>query len=284
MSRPLITAMAAQQQVIDQLRAAMAIQAQQVAYIARLAGVSDEIAKLADINNPAQPVEDSPEQGPSETTEQAVSPETHDDVRAPGQTGGSTEHVPAATTDTVVEPGGSLQAEPYGNLVDVTAPVSGTNTGEIPLNETRIETDVRALPDGPGGQMKPDVAFPWTISDNQSNSNPPSDGEMAGSKHSKRSFASLRLARLRMEAAGTRGDDIALAAAIDADPKMPDALIEHEIATLTPLVQGRRTASATPSGNTVPRRATAARTAPSLAEKPSTTSTDSGLDDTLLFL
>lgn len=285
MSRPLMSVVAAHQAVLDDIRRKQLVQDRQIALIARLAGITAEVTKIADINNPAQPIPDSPEQAPSETTEQAATPETHDDVRSPGQTGGSTNGVPAATTDTVIEPGGSLAAEPYGNLVDVTSPVSGTNTGEIPPDETRIETDVRAMPDGPGGQMKPDVAFPWTMSDNQSNSNPPADGEMSG-KHANRSFASLRLARLRIEAGVARGDDITLAAAIEADAVLTDTIIDHEIGVLSALSAARQ--ANTPTGNTVPRRsAQAARTAPSLAEKPSAaphTTSSQASDDMMLFL
>lgn len=281
MSRPLMTVVAAQQAVLDGLRARLAVQAKQIALIARLAGVTaevDALAKTADINNPAQPVADSPEQAPSQTSEQAVTPETNDDVRSPGQTGNSTEGVPAGSTDTAIEPGGSMAAEPYGNLVDVTAPVSGTNTGEIPLEETRIQTDVRAM-----DPMQPDVAFPWTISPNDSNNNPPRDGEMAGgSKHSNRSFASLHLARLRIQAGVAAGDDLMLAAAIDADQNLTSPLIEHEISILSQLGTARQ-AAAQPR-TTMPRRAAqAARTAPSLAE-PSKAPESSNSEDDALFL
>ena len=282
MSRPLMVAVTAQQEIIDGLRRAVDVQARQIEFIATLAGISPDIAKIADINNPAQPVEDGPEQAPSETTEQAVTPETHDDVRVPGQTGGSTEHVPAATTDTAIEPGGSMEAAPYGNLVDVTSPVSGVNTGEIPPEETRVETDVRAM-----DPMQPAVAFPWTISPNQSNDNPPADGEMAGGKHANRTFASLRLARLRIEAGFAAGDDVTLAAAIEAEAALTDALIEHEIGVLSQLAQAnRRQASVTPAGNTVPRRAAQApRTAPSLAEKTAAhSSSSSASDDLMMFI
>ncbi|MFF7198164.1 hypothetical protein ACFZAM_31210 [Streptomyces sp. NPDC008079] len=280
MSRPLMTVVGAMQHVIDDLRQEIAVQSRQIALIARLAGITPEITRLADINNPAQPIEDGPEQPASESSEEAVTPVTHDDVRAPGQTGGSTQHVPAATTDVAINPGGTLPAEPYNNLVDVTSPVAGTNTGEIPPEETRIETDVRAM-----DPMQPEVAFPWTISPNQSNSNPPHDGEMAGGKTGSRYFAALRLARLRIQARLAAGDDITLAASIEADAGLTDTIIDHEINVLSSLADARKGGAAAPDRATVPRRAAqAARTAPSLAEKPGTASTDTVDDDMFLGL
>lgn len=291
MSRPLMTALAAQQGVIDDLRRTQAVQAQQIALIARLAGITPEIQSIrtqADINNPAQPVADPGEQGPTESTEQTVEPTTHDDVRAPGQTGGSTDHVPAAATDVAMTPGATIPTQPYGNLVDVTAPVSGTNTGEISPEQTRIETDVRTLPPGPGGQMNPDVAFPWTISDNQSNSAPPADGEMAGGKHASRFAASMRLARLRIQARLANGDDITLAGVIEKDATLTNDMIEREIVLLGRVAKAAaRDTSGVPAG--VPRRAasTGTRTAPSLSDNSpglSTQASASIVDDSMLFL
>lgn len=269
MSRPLMAALQAQQTVIDDQRRQLAIQAQQIALIARLAGVTTEvesIGKVADIANPAQPIPDPGEQAPSETTEQAATPETNDDVRSPGQTGNSTQGVPAASTDTALTPGGTLPAEPYGNLQDVTAPVSGTNTGEVGRDQTRIETDVRV--DNP---MVPDVAFPWTISDNQSNSNPPSTGEMAGGSPS-RTHACLRLARLSVQAGIAKGDDITLAATLEADPTLTDPIINDRIAMLATVVGNAATKTASADGP-VPRSVrSAARVAPSLASQSTATS------------
>lgn len=270
MSRPLMAALQAQQVIMDDQRRQLAIQGQQIALIARLAGVTSEvdaIGKTADIANPAQPIPDPGEQAPSETTEQAATPETNDDVRSPGQTGNSVQGVPAATTDTALTPGGTLPAEPYGNLQDVTAPVSGTNTGEVGGEQTRIETDVRA-----GNPMVPDVAFPWTISDNQSNSAPPSDGEMSKttSASPSRTHACLRLARHRVQAGLAQGDDITLAAALEADPQLTDELINHEIGLLNQL---STSASKTPTEAAAPRAVrSAARVAPSLASQSTATS------------
>lgn len=313
MSRPLMSAVAGQQAVLDQARQTIAVQAQQlqdqgrqlevqgqqIAYIARLAGVTQDvegIARQADIANPAQPIPDPGEQGPSETTEQAATPETNDDPRAPGQTGGSSEHVPAQATDVAIQPGGTIPTGPYNQLEDVTAPVSGTNTGEVGGDQTRIESDVRV-----GDPMDPSVAFPWTISDNQSNQGVPSEGEMsqtsdnpargAAPRHASqggRFAASLRLARLRIDAGAAQGDDVSMAAAIDADSSLSNEVIDHEIRALSSVMAGqRRQASAGTNG--VPRRAaSASRTAPSLASAPTLPTgglqTTAAADDSLMFL
>jgi hypothetical protein len=286
-----MTAVAAQQAVIDEQRKQLAVQAsqlevqgRQIALIARLAGITDEVdalaktatVKTADIANPAQPIPDGPEQAPSETTEQAATPETNDDVRSPGQTGGSTEGVPAAATDTALTPGGTIPAEPYGNLQDVTSPVSGVNTGEVPLEETRIESDVRV-----GNPANWEVAFPWTMGDNKSNSNPVTTGEMAGASPS-RTHACLRLARLQIQAGLTPGaDDLQLAASLEADTNRTDAMINHEIGVLTGVVKAASARTA-PSGARVAARS-AERVAPSLAAQATAAAAplagDDGLSD-----
>ncbi|THA72564.1 hypothetical protein E6R60_26920 [Streptomyces sp. A0642] len=278
MSRPLMAALAAQQTVQDDQRKQLAVQGAQIALIARLAGVTDQvnqIAVTADINNPAQPIEDGPEQGPSETTEQAATSETNDDVRSPGQTGNSTQGVPAAATDVALQPGGTLPAEPYGNLQDVTAPVSGVNTGEVGGDQTKIETDVRV-----GNPMVPDVAFPWTISDNQSNSAPPSSGEMAGGGPS-RTHACMRLARLQIQAGIAQGDDLTLGARIEANPAMSNALITHEINVLSGVVKSASRTSPS-SGPRIASRSPE-RVAPSLASLSTATSTSQAVEDSELF-
>lgn len=284
-SRPLMSAVAAQQAVLDAIRTKqaeqdrrLAVQDQQITMIARLAGISPEIAKIADVNNPAQPVPDPGEQAATETTEQAVTPHTYDDVRSPGQTPGSTDGVPAASTDTPLSPGESVPTQPFNNLIDVTAPTRGTNTGEVSPSQMRIETDVRAM-----DPMQPEVAFPWNISPNQSNSAPPHSGEMAGGGRTASRFpASLRLARLRIQAGLVSGEDITVAASIEAST-MPDHVIEHEINTLAGVVKA---ATRAPRSDGVPRRvASNVRSAPSLASAPTMLSSDpTASDDTFLWL
>lgn len=278
MSRPLMAALTAQQHVIDDQRKQIALQGRQIALIARLAGITDEVeglAKTADIANPAQPIPDGPEQAPSETTEQAATPETNDDVRSPGQTGNSTAGVPAAATDTALTPGGTLPTAPYNNLQDVTSPVSGVNTGEIPLDETRIESDVRV-----GNPAQWDVAFPWTISDNQSNSNPPSTGEMAGaSSGPSRTHACLRLARLQIQAGIANGDDLTISARLEADTSLTDDMINREIGVLDRVTKAA-TAKPTLTGGRVATRS-AERVAPSLASTAAASAAPLTGDDSL---
>jgi hypothetical protein len=274
MSRPLMATLQAQQAVINNLRieraadkAQLAVQSQQIALIARLAGVTDEVAalapKTADIANPAQPIPDGPEQAPSETTEQAATPETNDDVRSPGQTGNSTQGVPAAATDTALTPGGTLPAEPYGNLQDVTSPVSGVNTGEVPLDETRIESDVRV-----GNPANWETAFPWTISPNESNSNPVTTGEMAGASGGSpsRTHACLRLARLQIQAGIATGDDLQVAARLETDANLTDDKLIHELSVLDRVTKAASARPAATSGARVAARS-AERVAPSLASQ-----------------
>jgi len=284
MSRPLMAALQAQQAVIDEQRKQLAVQGQQIALIARLAGVTSEVeslAKTADIANPAQPIPDPAPQAPSETTEQAATPETNDDVRAPGQTGNSTAGVPAAATDTALTPGGTLPAEPYGNLQDVTAPVSGhLDVATTPPESMRIETDVRAM-----DPMQPEVAFPWTISDNQSNSAPPKDGEMSqtggGSAPTpSRTHACLRLARLRIQAGTASGDDLSVAARLEADASLTDAVINHEIGVLAGVVKSATARTVVPANGRVATRS-AERVAPSLASQATASAAPLGGDDGL---
>jgi hypothetical protein len=281
-----MTAVAAHQGIIDQQRAQLArqeaqlaVQGRQIARIAQLAGISSEIEALAprtaDIANPAQPIPDGPEQAPSETTEQAAQAETNDDVRSPGQTGNSTSGVPAAATDTALTPGGTLPAEPYGNLQDVTSPVSGVNTGELAPDQTRIETDVRV-----GDPAQWDVAFPWTMSENQSNSNPPSSGEMAGAGSPSRTHACLRLARLQIQAGIASGEDLSVAAALEADANRTDQLIANEIGVLTGVVKAASARPAPANGRVANVRGTG-RVAPSLASQATASAAPLGGDGNL---
>lgn len=291
MSRPLMTAVAAQQAVINDQRAQLAkqdarlkVQGEQIALIARLAGVTDEVnalAKTADIANPAQPIPDPAPQAPSETTEQAAAPETNDDPRSPGQTGNSTQGVPAAATDTALTPGGTLPAEPYNNLQDVTAPVSGhLDIAHTPPESLRIETDVRAM-----DPMQPEVAFPWNISDNQSNSAPPKDGEMSqtggGSTPTpSRTHACLHLARLQIQAGVATGSDLTVSARMEADANLTDTMIQHEIGVLERVTKAASARPAPSNGRVAAR--SAERVAPSLASRAASSAAPVG-DDGYLF-
>jgi hypothetical protein len=264
----LLKAVAAQQTVIDSLRADNArlasineLRGIEIDFIARVAGISNEIEAIratADLNNPASPVPDPASEGPSETTEQAATPEARDDAQALGETPGSVAGVPAETTDVALNPGQSLPTAPFGQMTDVTSPVAGTET-QLPLDQTRIETDVRV-----GNPDDPNPAFPWTLSAKESR---------------ERTLASLRLARLRISAGLAQGEDIMVAAAIEADASLSNDLIDNEINVLSS-VSKAASRQPRPTG-LVPRSASVERTVPSLVgDSAPSLSTTAGLDDT----
>lgn len=217
----------------------------QLARLAALAGVTDEMAAIerhaarvvqADVNNPASPIPDPPEAAPTETTEQTLQPETNDDARTPGETPGSTGRVPAEQVDTPLQPGESMPTSPATQLVDVTAPVAGTPT-HVPNEQTRIETDVRT---GEPGTWE--TAFPLNPAfgqdpQAQQSGNSGGTGQMTevpgSSRTSGRTMASLRLAKLRIAAGLARGDEFAVAGQIEGDRSLSDAVINHEINTLS---------------------------------------------------
>jgi hypothetical protein len=263
--RPLMAATAQQQKQIE-------AQQRQIDFLARLAGVEPHVAALrytADANNPADPVPDPPSQAPSQSTDQARTPEAYDDPRVPGMTPGANQRVPAAATDVPMTPGASLPTSPFGQMVDVSAPVAGTEgtTGAPEFGDqagrdavTRIEPDVRALGIGEeGDQMDPTVAFPWTMSPNQSNSAPPSGGEMAPGSGG-RAMACLRLAKARLAARLADGDEFSVAAHIESDAAMTRERIADELNTLARVagVQSHANAGGARRGELVPRRAAAA--------------------------
>ena len=254
MSRPLMAAIAAQQKQIENLTRHIAVQDLQMAYVARLAGVGKQveaIKKKADIENPAQPVANPASEQPFETTEQAVTPETNDDVRNPGMTPGSVNNIAADTTDVALAPGESLPTAPYNELQNVQAPVAGTET-QLPLDQTRIETDVRVGPQA-SPVANPEVAFPWNISPNQSNAS------LGGN----RTVQAMRLARLQIQAGLVQGDDLGIAAQIEASA-VSDAEINSTINTLASVQKAASRQQARPAG-LVPRSASVQRTTPSLA-------------------
>jgi hypothetical protein len=262
----------------------------QLRFLASAAGIDRELAEVgrrvmrrhADILNPASPVPDPPEGPPSETTEQALMPEAMDNAGRPGTTPGANTRVPAEQTTTAITPGVEMQTPPATNLVDVTAPVQGTNPsqdGGVPLQQRRIETDVRIDPDplkahgpGIGGQGDNGAAFPWLL-----DAMDPAQGGQGGqggqpgqgqqqraaslneADTSRRTFASIRLARLRVTAGMAQGDELAVAERIERDASLPTPLIEHEIGVLSqvPLAAQRQAVR--------PVQRTASRSVPSLA-------------------
>lgn len=247
----------------------------QLARLAALAGVTDEMVAIerqaarvvqADVNNPASPIPDPPEAAPTETTEQTLQSETNDDARRPGETPGSTNRVPAEQTDTPLQPGETMPTSPATQLVDVTAPVAGTPT-HVPNEQTRIETDVRT---GEPGTWE--TAFPLNPAfgqdpQAQQSGNSGGTGQMTEvpgtSRNSSRTVASLRLAELRIQSGLARGDKYAVAGQIEGDRKLSDAVIDHEIATLSSVTKAA--ARQARPANLVPKAASGGqRQAPSL--------------------
>ena len=274
--RPLLQAVAAQQQQIailaqqnEMLRAELVVAKSQIADIAAFAGLGDRMANIrtaalkaveADINNPAQPVEAPPSEAPVQTTEQALEPDGRDNVENQGQTPGVVEGLSADGHDVPYNPGTSLDTPAFNQLVNVEAPVAGTET-QRPLSETRTETDVRV-----GDPTNPQVAFPWTL------------------KSSSRVMASIRLARLQIEAGIANGDDLSLGEKIASTEGLTDEGIAQQIATLSQVRQA--TASKQRPAGVVPRAAGVARTTPSLTSEASLSTeaaADEGTDEDLFL-
>lgn len=243
MGRPIVEAVAAQQRIIDQQSQMLARQAAQIDFIGKVAGISEHLAGIgvtADVNNPAQPWPDPPSAPPSETTQEAATAEAHDDPRALGETPGSMQHLPATQIDNPLNVGESLPTSPVGTVTDVTQPVAGTNTGEIPIPSVRTEVDVRV-----GNPDDPNPAFPWTLGN--------------------RTMAALRVARLRIAAGLASGDDLVVAAEIEKDASITDGMLVHEMEILGKVASAQPRRAQRTARRAVPAAGTVERTTPSLA-------------------
>jgi hypothetical protein len=285
-------AVTAQQRVIDELRRENAKLSAGLSFIASLAGVTeelDQILRQADLANPAQPVDDPPQAPPSQTTEEALASgaptgsgnglargpgHTEDDPARPGATPGSMTAVPAEATTTALTPGVEIPTAPATNLQDVTAPVQGTNPsqdGGVPIEQRRIETDVRVNPNplaaqgpGIGGAGNDGTAFPWTIAARQQLSGPQSPEDERGA----RTFAAIRLAKLRVTAGLVRGDELELATMIERDASLSLHDIEREIGTLGQVTKAAAVSQAQPRYPRTMAPRTASRAAPSFSGEP----------------
>lgn len=231
--------------------------------IAGLAGVSKRVAAIrrqADIDNPGQPVPNPPSEQAYETTEQAITPEARDDVRAPGLTPGSTNDVAAESVSTAITPGTDIPTQPVNDLMNVQAPVAGTET-HIPDDQTRIEEDVRISPNA-SPAVNPEVAFPWVAGPNNSNDGSAPTAERVASQGGgqARTFAAMRLAQLQIEAGiADEADSLTLGQKI-ASSSATDGEIQSTIATLSRVASASQRKSAQPRMN----RSAAVRSAPSL--------------------
>jgi len=270
----------AQTRRIAELSARNAVLEAQLSFLASAAGVDRELAEIgrrvmrrhADLLNPASPVPDPPQAPATQSTEEALAPEAMDNAGRPGTTPGANSRVPAMQTTTPITPGVEVQTPPATNLVDVTAPVAGTNPsqdGGVPLEQRRIETDVRIDPDplkahgpGIGGQGDNGAAFPWLLDARQPGQQQGAGGSVNASlseaEASRRTFASIRLARLRVTAGLAQGEELAVAERIERDAALSTAMIEHEVGVLTQVAPQRQAPRP-------PQQRTAARAVPSLA-------------------
>jgi hypothetical protein len=270
--RTALQALAEQQQIIQSQGRRIAVLEQGLNLIAQAAGIDNHprmaaLLKRAADENPAQPEgwanpagNGGGSEAPSESTQQAATPSAKDNVEGTGEAPGTNVKPDATTsldsTETVLDDGLDL------NEKDVTKPVAGTDNlgkGEPgAANTNRIETEVRV-----GDPNKPDTAFSetgWTTSAKQ-----PTEG---------RTIASLRLARLRIEAGIEAGrDDLDLGTSIAAS-EATDEAIQTEIDTLAKVVTANRATAnqqrqATVARNLVPRTAgQAQRTVPSFTAEP----------------
>lgn len=259
---------------------ALDVAGQQLHYLATVAGVAKEFdaikregaKKVADIMNPAQPIPDPPGGAPTETTEQAEAPETFDDPRNPGLTPGSTNGVPAQQVDSPLVPGVTLDTSPYANLVDVTQPVEGTQE-HVPLDQTKIETDVRVGDPMANAGAPESFAFPLTgpfAQDGAASANTVTSPGM------QRTMACLRLAKLRKSAGliPREQDELLVAAELERTASLTDPMIEHEITTLESVAkQIFRTSGRRPKGGPLPKQAANERRVPSLAAAASMSAT-----------
>jgi hypothetical protein len=249
--RPTLQALAEQQQELNALRNTVGAQAAQLTRqasqlaaqgttierlgrglfsLASMAGgdvqskIASAMLKRADVQNPAQPVPEPPAGPPTESTQEAETPEAFANVQDPGLVPGSTNDVAADATTTSYTPGMDIASQPFHQLIDVTQPVDGTQNPR-PLQETKTLTDVRV-----GDPMNPQTAFP--LGGEFANAQRTSS-KTAAADASRRTMASLRLARLRLQAGTAEGEsDFVVAAMIEKDAQVSTAAIEQEISTL----------------------------------------------------
>jgi hypothetical protein len=256
--RALLSTIARQQQIIDNQARRLSTVSAQVDFIARVAGISEqvkEISKHADIMNPAQPVPDPASSGPTRTTQETATPEARDNAQLLGETPGSVNNLAADQVDTVLRPGQSIPTSPWGTPTDVTSPVAGTET-HVPNELTRLEVDVRV-----GDPNNPQIAFPLLGGPEVAATEQGVGGQAAAASRN-RVVASLNLARLRIAAGLAKGDDLSVSAAIESDSSLSNEMIAHEINILSG-VNKAASKQARTNNNLVPRKASASRTTPS---------------------
>jgi len=259
---------ARQQATIRQQAGEIAQLKRSVNYIARLAGLT----VTADETDPAQPVPQPAGGAPSETSDEARQPAAQVDVQQIGAT--PVAGVAADATTTVDAIGGIDADTPYSINTEVTTPVAGTET-RIPLDQVRTLPEIQF-----GNPLVPDQAFPL-------------QGEFAekatlGSRG--RTFAALRLARLRRQAGIDQSnlDELVLANQIDTNASLDDRALAAEIETLSAVVAARQAPAPRQAARRLVPQSTAGveRTIPSVAATqglPQFTSAASSDDDAFAF-
>lgn len=205
-------------------------------------------ARQADADNPANPIPEPSPEAPAATTEEAKTPSATEDVTSPmGQV--ATEGVTPDATTSVTEPGVVLDEPLDLNEQDPTKPVQGTQTND---GAHKVEHDISSGVDNPpeSGPMFPLEGGPFA------------NAEKVGSA---RVFASVHLARLRIQAGiAPAQDDLLLGHAI-ASSKISDADIAKETATLSQVSKAASTSANPPvSRSVVPRSTDGERAVPSL--------------------
>ena len=269
MARPLVQAVAEQQKIIRSQAAELRQLRQAVRRIETLAG----IRRNADAANPAQPI---PQPGggaayPGSSLEEARTPGARGNVMDIGGVADS-KNVGAYTTDSVDNIGMSSPSG-YDITQDVTTPVAGTESMR-PIDEVRTRPVIEF-----GNPLKPDFAFPL-------------EGDFAQRAtvdSSARIYASLRLARLRIEAGTAEyssNDEIAEGEGINKDDSKSDSDIQNEIETTSKVLRSQGSKqSRTAARNLVP-QSRGGRQTPSVAKVAgiSVTAANSGDDDAFLFI
>jgi hypothetical protein len=186
-----------------------------------VARVTASMSKRADQQNPAQPVMEPPAQPAPFSTEETEMPEAFADVTSPGLAPGTTNDVAADSTSTVYTPGTDIDMPALNNLIDVTAPVDGTQNPR-PLSEVKTHTDVRV-----GDPMNAQTA--WPVQGPWANAQRTSSKHTTAEDASRRTMASLRLAKLHLAAGMAEGDEYTVAAHIERDASRSTPAIEAEI-------------------------------------------------------
>lgn len=247
-----------------------------------------QLTKRADEENPAQPVPEPATTSPAESHEETVAePEAQnvdvetpggviaDPIKAPGDVetigGEAQDEILAGTnqTDNVEAPvAGTTEVDPAA-VIDVQPDHRGETLGEPAFTGDWINPGADTVPDiggnaAGGGSVESSRAFKAALG-------------RRNAETRDRIWASIRLARLRLQAGIEKGDELELARRIEASSDSMEAIV-REASTIQTLAQRQ------PQQRTAPRTA---RRAPSLAsDRPAVVgglASRSGGDDEALF-